>query len=451
MIGELTLFAGLGFAVFAADELVIDTLWVARATWRHFFVFAVRQPATVQSLVPTSAPGRMAIFVPAWDESEVIGAMLAWANRAYAGQQHDIFVGCYPNDPATISIVKQLNSATVHAVICGKPGPTTKADCLNQIWEVACGDLRPAGRCYKGIVLHDAEDVVSAMELPIFDTLLDKFDLIQLPVIPMVDRDSRFVSGHYCDEFAEAHGKTLIVREMLGAAIPSAGVGCALRTDMVDRLAIENGGKPFKIDSLTEDYELGLHIRSLGGSTVFVRLPGGGDEGMVGTRAHFPATIEASVRQKARWIVGISLAGWDRLGWSGGWGEHWMRWRDRRALLAALLLATGYLAVLLVTLAMLMRLWSGGRGFVMSPFLVGLLYFNAAALVWRCLVRGFFVHKVYGWREAFLSVVRLPVANIIMMIAARRALFRYWTMLRNGKVEWDKTAHKFPTEIMREP
>ena len=44
-------------------------------------------------------------------------------------------------------------------------------------------------------------------------------------------------------------------------------------------------------------------------------------------------------------MTGIALAGWDRLGWSGGLAERWMRLRDRRALLAALVLAAAYVAL----------------------------------------------------------------------------------------------------------
>jgi adsorption protein B len=33
--------------------------------------------------------------------------------------------------------------------------------------------------------------------------MIDRFDLVQLPVLPLVNPQSRWVSGHYCDEFAE--------------------------------------------------------------------------------------------------------------------------------------------------------------------------------------------------------------------------------------------------------
>lgn len=48
---------------------------------------------------------------------------------------------------------------------------------------------------------------------------------VQLPVIPVRTNGSRWISGQYCYEFAEAHGKTMVVREAIGAALPiGAGV-----------------------------------------------------------------------------------------------------------------------------------------------------------------------------------------------------------------------------------
>jgi adsorption protein B len=58
--------------------------------------------------------------------------------------------------------------------------------------------------------------------------------------------------------------------------------------------------------------------------------PSPGEPGVVASRGHFPATLGAAVRQKARWLGGIAFAGWDRLGWRGGLGERWFRLRDRR-------------------------------------------------------------------------------------------------------------------------
>src|SRR5207244_6964371 len=104
-------------------------------------------------------------------------------------------------------------------------------------------------------------------------------------------------------------------------------------------------GAPFDPDSLTEDYELGLRLNMLGRRAAFVRLPAGPGRPVVATREYFPATLDAAVAQKARWMTGIALAGWDRLGWAGSLAERWMRLRDRQTLLAALVLASAYLAL----------------------------------------------------------------------------------------------------------
>ena len=435
------MFASVGFAIFALEEMAIDIIWLSRAWWRRAFIYS-KQVATTSATIPMSPEsGRLAIFVPAWDESDVIAETLSHALRTYGDQAFDIFVGCYPNDSATQEAVDRVLSPFVHKTLCSAPGPTTKADCLNQLWRSAASIQ---AHKYKGIVLHDAEDIVSPAELAIFDAMLDRFDLVQLPVVPFTDPSSRFIAGHYCDEFAEAHGKTMIVRECLGAGIPSAGVGCAIRWSALEVLAVANGGMPFDVGSLTEDYELGINLRAAGLKTVFVRIPTTDAPGIVATQAYFPATLDTAVRQKTRWVLGIALAGWDRLGWGGAWGENWMRLRDRRAVVAAILLLAGYLAMVLYALILVADYFLDTDGKLFSPVFTTIMIFNTVALVWRCIVRAYFVGRIYGAGEALLSVIRLPVSNIIAMMAARRAVLQYFAYLSVGTLRWDKTAHRIP-------
>ena len=255
-----------------------------------------------------------------------------------------LYVGVYPNDLATIEAVEAVtrDDERVQIVNGDLPGPTTKAECLNRLWAALVRDEQAEGRGFKAVVLHDAEDVVHSAELKLFDRLIERFDLVQLPVLPLVDRGSRWISGHYMDEFSETHGKGLVVPEALGAGMPSAGVGCALSRAALQQMADLGDGRPFDADSLTEDYELGLRLKDFGGRGIFVRLPASPGGRLVAVRAHFPARLEAAVRQKTRWMTGIALSGWDRLGWGGGSAERWMRLRDRRAVLAALILAAAY-------------------------------------------------------------------------------------------------------------
>ncbi len=323
------------------------------------------------------------------------------------------------------------------------PGPTTKADCLNRLWRALLADEEKEGRRAKAVVLHDAEDVVHPAELRLFDGLIERFELVQLPVLPLIHPHSRWLGGHYADEFAESHGKEMVVRGALGAGLPSAGVGCAFSREALGRLAETRGGLPFDADSLTEDYELGLRIAEAGGRCAFVRTSRGGG-GLVATREYFPGTLAAAVRQKARWLTGIALSGWDRLGWSGGGAERWMRLRDRQSLLAALLLCSGYLAL---ALWLALKAWQGvgGAGPAALPAaLSALLTVNLGLLGWRLAVRAGFTAAAYGWREGLRSVPRMAIGNAVLVLAAASALSRYRALRSGGRPRWDKTAHIFP-------
>jgi adsorption protein B len=177
---------------------------------------------------------------------------------------------------------------------------------------------------------------------------------------------------------------------------------------------------------------------------MFVRIPAvPGSRSLVSSRGHFPATLDAAVRQKARWIGGIALAGWERLGWRGGLGERWMRMRDRRGPLAALLLVAGYIAILLWS-----QLWIAERlgapvALAVSPALAILLKVNAALLVWRIIMRAGFVTATYGLGQGLLSIPRLLVGNLIAILAVRRAISIH---AGGGPRRWEKSHHIFPAE-----
>jgi glycosyl transferase family 2 len=444
---ELALFAGAGFFVFGINDLVVDVIYFARLLWRSLTVYS-RFPRAFASELPTStAPGFIAIFVPAWDESAVIASMLRATLERIDYPHYAIFVGCYRNDPATAAAIASVADHRVVAVEVNRDGPTTKADCLNCLYDALIAGELATGSNARAVVLHDAEDVVDPFELKLFDRLIDRAAVIQLPVLPLPDPHSRWIAGHYCDEFAEAHVKELVVREAVGAAVPLAGVGCAIERRALARLAAMQEGKPFAGASMTEDYEIGLRLGALGLKTMFVRIPArAGTRGVVASRGHFPATLSAAVRQKARWLGGIALAGWDRLGWSGGIGERWMRLRDRRGPVAALLLIAGYLAALLW-----LQLWAAERlGAPVHARMDGplrlLLTINAGLLAWRILMRAGFTTSAYGLGEGLWSIPRLFVGNLIAMLAAARAVSLH---LGGGPKRWDKTRHIFPAELPR--
>ena len=442
---ELALFAGAGFLLFAVNDLVVDLIYFSRRMWRRLTVYSRHPRAYASYYVFNPNPGLIAILVPAWDESAVIASMLKATLKRLDYDNYRVFVGYYRNDPATAAAIASVKDERIEAVEVNADGPTTKADCLNRLYDAlieyeTANDLEA-----KAVVLHDAEDVVHRFELRIFDGLIDRAAVIQLPVLPLPDKHSRWIAGHYCDEFAEAHIKELVVREAVGASVPLAGVGCAIERRALGRLAALQDGRPFAGASMTEDYELGLKLGSLGLKTMFVRIPAQpGDKGVVASRGHFPPTLGAAVRQKARWLGGIALSGWDRLGWTGGLGERWMRMRDRRGPLAAILLIAAYAAALLWSQIWLAEALGAPVHARMSETLLTLLTVNGWLLAWRILMRAWFTTSAYGLAEGILSVPRLIVGNVIAMLAAMRALSLH---LGGGAKRWDKTRHIFPAQL----
>lgn len=439
---ELMLFASVGIVLIGLDDLLFDALWIAS-----------RRAAPVPRSAPSRLDGTIAIFLPAWKEDAVLAATLRRTLAAWDGEDFRLYVGCYPNDAATLFAVSPLiaRDPRLRLVIGGEDGPTTKGDNLNRMWAALGEDERAEGRRFAAIALHDAEDHVHPEELDLYRRHLGAYAMVQIPVVPIVGRGPQWVAGHYGDEFAEAHGKELVLRSRLGLPIPSAGVGCALTRNALALLALDRGGEPFRADSLTEDYEVGMLIAGYGLAARFVDAPGTRG-GRIVSQGEFPDEWEKSVKQKSRWITGIALAGWEHLGWlrpaapnepaSRTWLIRWMLWRDRRAPLTATILLAAYAAFVLVTVGFTGEVLLGWRPVASDAAMDLLLGLNAMLLMWRLGMRGYFTARCYGWRQGFFSFPRALVANIIAILAARRAIVAYWRILRSGQVVWEKTEHR---------
>ncbi len=438
---EFLLFAAFWFVVSAIDEAAVDFCWLWLRLNGHGATGKV-----ARNIKETPLLGKAAIFVPAWREDDVVGTMIAHMLKVWRQRDFTIYVGCYRNDPATVeaALAAAGGDPRVRIVIVPRQGPTTKADCLNRLYAAMRTDEARGKAAYRNVILHDAEDMVHPAALAAIDRALAEVDFVQLPVRPEPQRASPFVAGHYSDEFAEAHAKTLVVRDALGAAIPAAGVGCGFSREALARLASlrmaagETG--PFASDCLTEDYELGLLIARNGGRSKFLRLRDS-DGSLVATRSYFPAELDAAVRQKSRWIHGIALQGWERLGWTGRPVEQWMTLRDRRGPLTAVVLAAAYILLAIEGLLGMARLAGWQESLAPSTLLRTMLALAFVSFVWRAAFRFAFTTREYGVMEGLLALVRIPVANIIAIMAGRRALTGYIRALGGAEVSWDKTSH----------
>lgn len=449
LLREALLLAAVAVLLCGFDDLLIDVVYFGRRLYRRIFVYPKYVRARADHM-GSANPGWMAILVPAWDEGGVIGSMLRDLTRRLDYGRYRVFVGTYPNDAATRAAVDACADPRVVQVEVPHPGPTTKADCLNATWRALEDCERRWNIRFRAAVLHDAEDVVDANELKVFDQLIPRLALVQLPVLPLPDPRSGWIAGHYIDEFAESHTKDLVVREAIGAAVPSAGVACAICRETLGEIARMNRGAPFDPACVTEDYELGLKVARLGGRGALVRVASAVGTARVATREFFPATLHAAVRQKARWLLGIALMGWDRMGWSGGLANRVMLMRDRKSILTALVTVAAYLLfILTLVFAVLCQIVPGADALTLEitadGTLAPLLAFNLGILFWRIAVRMLFVTRSYGWRQGLLSAPRAVVGNFINFLAAVAALRRY-VAIRLGRepLRWDKTAHRFP-------
>ena len=229
LIGELSLFAAIGFLVFALDDLLVDLIYFARTVWRAQFVYNRYPRAFADALSPPRQPGRMAVFVPAWDEASVIAPMLRATLKRFDHGDFRLYVGHYRNDPATEAAIRSVDDARVRLVRVDADGPTSKADCLNHLWAALVVDDQGGEAKAKAIVLHDAEDLVHPLELKLFDRLVERAAVVQLPVLPLLDPQSRWIAGHYADEFAEAHIKQLVVRSARRSRWPGSAARSSAR------------------------------------------------------------------------------------------------------------------------------------------------------------------------------------------------------------------------------
>jgi len=451
----------------ALDDLIIDVVYWVRRAWRATTVYRAHERLDCCALTaPAEKP--LAIMVPAWHETGVIRQMAELAVTTLNYENYHIFVGTYPNDPDTQRDVDEVCArfSNVHKVVCARPGPTSKADCLNNVLDAILQFERRAKLQFAGFILHDAEDVISAMELRLFNYLVDRKDLIQLPVYPFERRWADFTSAHYMDEFAELHGKDIVVREALAGQVPSAGVGTCFSRRAVTALLADGDGIAFDVQSLTEDYDIGFRLKAKGMTEIFVRFPvvqdvdgahtrpmsfgkSAREASVICVREYFPNTLAAAVRQKSRWIVGIVYQGWKTLRWTDNATLNYFLWRDRKGGLTNFV---SFLATLL--LLQFVMVW-GYQMVVQHPYrflsvfegdrwITLLLQANLLLMANRVAHRVFFVSSYYGFSQGLWSIPRLFWGNFINFLANWRAIRQ---IVRQGdarRVAWDKTMHDFP-------
>ena len=390
---------------------------------------------------------RIAIFVPCWREAAVIDEMVRRNLSVIRYDNFDLFLGVYPNDDATLAAARRLAATLrrVHTAECPHAGPTSKADCLNWIYQHMLLFEEERRMRFDTIVVHDAEDLIHPGALALINRERQIYDMIQVPVLALPTPKRELTHGVYCDDFAEYQTIDMRARQISRAFLPSNGVGTAYAHDVLDRLAETNGNRVFEPASLTEDYESGVRIHALGYSQRFCPLATAGD--FTATREYFPRAFWKAVRQRTRWVMGVALQSWERNGWRGQWLTKYWFWRDRKGLWANPL---GAFANVLFIAGVLTWLWAWrvDRPWPMRVYSPLAISLTTATLLLQCVrlaIRMECVRRIYGGRFALLVPLRSLHENVINGVATARALVTYaLARLRRSPLVWLKTEHAYP-------
>ena len=452
LAAALTWFIAVALLVSGIDDVTLDlAYWFQRVFRRTRFTRHERIPLEDLHASPEKP---IALFVPAWREENVLEQMLTRACQSIDYTRYDIFVGVYPNDPRTLEKARRAAERypQIHIVILGHAGPSTKARNLNEIFEGMISQEEIAGIRHEIIVLHDAEDVIHPQSLRAFNVFIPRYDMVQIPVFPLPVPHGKAVHWVYADEFAENHTKDLPAREAMTGFIPSAGVGTAYNRRVLEYAGTSFARNLFSRHSLTEDYDMALRLALADAKLVFLYRPFGQQ---IATRAYFPQTFSAAVRQRSRWLIGICLQGWKTYGWRGGPAMRAMLYRDRKAIVVNLISALAYGALLFVLIHEAVS--RGIPGQESLPPVVEketplwyIVVADTMLMLWRFLHRYVSVSRIYGHGAALLSLPRIAVGNVINFAAAVRAIGTALSFgLRGRTIPWDKTVHMYP--VRHEP
>ena len=455
--------------VSSLDDFFIDTYFWGREIYRWVFVHTRYQPLHIQQL-QEKVHQPFAIMVPAWKEYDVIAKMVENTLATLDYEKFVIFIGTYQNDVETTAEADRMARRypkLVQRATVMNDGPTCKADCLNWIIQsIAFYEERNSMR-FAGVIMHDCEDVIHPLELHLYNFLIDRKDLIQLPVLSLEREWHEFIAGTYLDDFSEWHCKEMVVRESLTGLVPGSGVATCYSRRMIDELARQNDNMPFNTDTLTEDYEMSHRLIKLGAEQVFVRFPVSYHakrrnfftrqeklvevESLIATREYFPSEFRAAYRQRARWILGVAFQGWQQMGWQGGFISNYLYMRDRKSIFTSFVGLMAYFIA--ANLGMIWLLREIGFGIVQYPefiqpesFTYEIFVINFWLFINRIAQRIYFVYSLNGIEQGLLAVPRMAVSNVINFFAVCRAWRIFILHFVTGKrIAWDKTQHFYPS------
>jgi adsorption protein B len=260
----------------------------------------------------------------------------------------------------------------------------------------------------------------------------------------------------------------MVSRYTSNAFVPSAGTGFVLSKRTLDMFGDED---VLPKDSLTEDYRLSLTLYQKGISMYYVleRVPRINRDGklvwdFITTRSIFPSTFKTAVKQKTRWILGITMQSFrfkdifkmEGIRLSGRYSLY----KDLKAKVGNMLVMVGYPVLIYFFVSLFIPLDPIYPKGTLSWYFCLIV---TIMMIERQIFRSVAIYNVYGLRSVFFACffppllpIRLVWGNIINMTATAKAYkqkaFGNDTKkkekkknekVKEKKLAWAKTDHEF--------
>ena len=381
---------------------------------------AITIPESEARAIPDSDLPPYTILVPAYNEPEVVGDLIAaMARLDYPADKLQILLLLEADDDITIAAARvSITTNTITTVLVPPAEPRTKPKACNYGLQFATGDI---------ITIYDAEDLPEPLQLrrvaAAFRMLPDNVACVQCKLAYHNGRQN-LLTGWFTAEYGLWFGYLLPGMMRSDAPIPLGGTSNHLRRDVLDKIGAWD---PFNV---TEDADLGLRICARGYRTAVLDS----------------TTFEEANSDPINWIR-------QRSRWYKGYLQTWLvHIRRPRQLLETIglrpfirfnlvMAGTPIIAVLNMLFWFITLLWFLGQPalvgavftwYVYFPALVALIFGNSATLYMNLVAL-----REDDRGDLLIAAVTVPIFFVMMSVAAAKGLYQ---LIRNPSY-WEKTFH----------
>jgi cellulose synthase/poly-beta-1,6-N-acetylglucosamine synthase-like glycosyltransferase len=363
---------------------------------------------------------RYTILVPAYDEPEVVGDLIAaMSGLNYPADKLQVLLLLEEDDDVTISAARDAGVSDVVEVVLVPAGdPRTKPKACNYGLHFATGTI---------VTIFDAEDMPEPLQLRrvvvAFDRLPDTVACVQAK-LAFHNGSQNLLTGWFTADYALWFGYLLPGLMKSKSPIPLGGTSNHLRSDVIDKVGAWDGF------NVTEDADLGVRIAASGYSTAVL------DSTTLEEANSDPINW---IRQRSRWYKGYLQT----------WLVHMRRpVRTMRALgpvgtyrFTLLLAGTPVTACINMIFWFTTAAWILGQPALIEELFPPYIYYFSLVSMIVGNVATIYMYLVAS-RESdnaslLIPSLTMPLYWVMMSVAALKGL---WQLLRNPSY-WEKTFH----------